>query len=606
MYKFTALLISVLLLGFSAVQAQDYRSIVQPKVAITGDEGGQPVEVEPYEFGPISYNSVYTSQLTWTVRNISVLSARGGSGYDLQSNGSTQEVWYDLANPGYVHAAFAWSSVCDNAWADRTSLYFGSTDGGDNWFELGAVPVNNGTTGRSGFPSIIGTSTGAAVLANHNNAAPHPTRSTIFIDNSAFEYNFTEYDPGLLPNNQGNAIWPMLAINDNDVLVFASSISGGDSFYVNTLDPPVFSGWQIFNGDQAETHSLNFSEGGKVGLAWIGGTGQDGNVYYTSSTDAGLTWSSPVTIFTAIPDPAVPGDIYGPIRGVNVNFYGEEPCVVFEAGWQTTAGTYYPGREADIRFWSPTMNGGVPKVIADSNNVSFFPNYGVADVQWHLGRPVIGRSQMHDYLLVGFQATTGEYWPGATGADSTAYFCGMFMYSSDGGETWSDPEQFTPTSTPSIDFRFVSIVPVAPVEPADDDIITVHLAMQGDPMPASTANGWNIMPPSITAEYYHFTAEILVVGVDDEIIANNFNLEQNYPNPFNPSTTINYTIAERSTVSLKVYDVLGNEVANLVNTTQEAGKYDVTFNASELSSGLYIYTLNTGNFTSSKKMMLLK
>jgi hypothetical protein len=57
---------------------------------------------------------------------------------------------------------------------------------------------------------------------------------------------------------------------------------------------------------------------------------------------------------------------------------------------------------------------------------------------------------------------------------------------------------------------------------------------------------------------------------------------------------------------LRVYDVLGNEVANLVNTTQEAGKYDVTFNASGLSSGLYIYTLNTGNFTSSKKMMLLK
>ncbi len=89
-----------------------------------------------------------------------------------------------------------------------------------------------------------------------------------------------------------------------------------------------------------------------------------------------------------------------------------------------------------------------------------------------------------------------------------------------------------------LDFRHVSIVPVAPVAPTDDDIITVHIAMQGDPMPASTANGWNIMPPSVTAQYYHFTSEILVVGVDDEIVANNFNLEQNYPNPFNPSTTI--------------------------------------------------------------------
>ena len=223
-----------------------------------------------------------------------------------------------------------------------------------------------------------------------------------------------------------------------------------------------------------------------------------------------------------------------------------------------------------------------------------------------MGRPVIGRSQMHDYLFVAFQTTTGEYWPGATGADSTAFFRGMFMYSKDGGETWTAPEQFTPTSTPSLDFRHVSIVPVAPVSPVDDDNITVHLVMPGDPMPASTVNGWNIMPPSITSQNYHFTTDILIVGVDDNIIANNFTLEQNYPNPFNPSTTINYTLAERSAITLKVYDVLGNEVASLVNTTQEAGKYNVKFDASSLSSGLYIYTLNTGNFTSSRKMMLLK
>jgi hypothetical protein len=603
MYKFTALLITVLLIGLNLTQAQDARSIVQPKTVVSGNEVGQPVEVDVFTAEPVSFGPVNSGSLLWTVNNITDRQ----SGYDLQSNGSTQQVWYDLNNPGYVHATYTYSGVCDNAWADRTSLYFGSTNGGTDWFELGGVPVNNGTTGRSGFPSIIGTSTGAAVISNHNNALPSPTtRATVFIDNSPFEYSFTNYDPGNVPG-AAQAIWPLLAINASDDIVFAASINGGDSFYVNTLSGGVFGGWQVFNGDQAETHSLNFSAGGKVGLAWIGGIGQDGDVRYIESNDNGLTWSAPLTIFTAIPDPAVPGDIYGPIRGVNVNFYGEEPAVVFEAGWQTTAGNYYPGREADIRFWSPNINSGVPKVIADSNNVSYFPNYGVADVMWHIGRPVIGRSEMHDFLLVAFQATTNEYWPGATAADSTAFFCGMFMYSSDGGETWSDPERFTPAETPPIDFRHVSIVPVAPVAPVpDDDIITVHLAMQGDPMPASTANGWNIMPPSVTAQYYHFTSEILVVGVDDEIVANNFNLEQNYPNPFNPSTTINYSLAERSSVSLKVYDVLGNEVANLVNTTQEAGQHNVTFDASGLSSGLYIYTLNTGNFTSSKKMMLLK
>jgi hypothetical protein len=606
MYKFTALLISVLLLGFSLTLAQDARSIVQPKIAITGDEIGQPNNnFDVFTSDPVSFGQVNSGSFVWTVNNITDRQ----SGYDLQSNGSTQQIWCDLNNPGYIHAVFTYSAVCDNAWADRTCLYFGTADNAATpWFELGAVPVNNGTSGRSGFPSIIGTSTGSAVIANHNNADQVATQTTIFIDNSPFEYSFTNYAPGAAPFNNGDAIWPLLSISDNDDIVFASSVNGGDSFYVNTLSGGVFGGWQTFNGDQAETHSLNYSDGGKVGLAWIGGVGQDGNCYYQESTDNGATWSTPVEIWTAVPDPALPTDIFGPIRGVNVNFYGEEPCVVYVAGWQTTAGTYYPGRESELHFWSPNMNGGVPKVLADTNNVPFYQNAsGVPDVLWNLGRPVIGRSQMLDYLFVAFQSTTGEYWPGASFADSTAFFQGMFMWSDDGGDTWSDPEVFTPTSTPSLDWRFASIVPVAPVNPApDDDIITVHLAMQGDPMPASTANGWNIMPPSITAQYYHFTTDILVVGVDDDLIANSFDLEQNYPNPFNPSTTINYTLGERSAVTLKVYDVLGNEVANLVNTTQEAGKHSINFDGANLASGLYIYSLNAGNFISSKKMMLLK
>jgi hypothetical protein len=602
MYKLTALLISVLLLGFSLTLAQDARSIVQPNIVISGNEVGDPTNnLQPVNFGPISFDRIFSSAgLVWTVNTIS----DQGSGYDLQSNGSTQEIWYDLNNPGYVHAVFAYSAVDDNAWADRTCLYYGTVDNGTTWFELGQVPVNNLVTGRSGFPSIVGTSTGAAVISNHNNSLPKPTtRASIFIDDSPFGFNFTDNDPGALPFNQGQGIWPILGINSSDDIILATSINGGDSFYVNTLSGGVFSGWQTWNGDQAETYALNVSDGGKVGLAYAGGTNADLDVWYQESADGGLTWSTPLKIWDAVPDGV--GDYFGCIRGVSVNFYGEEPAVVFECGWNTLTG-YYPGLPSEIRFWSPNINGGNTKAIADSNNVPFYPNYGVADVMYPMGRPVIGRSQTHDYLFVAFQVTTGEYWPGAGAADSTAYFKGMFTYSTDGGETWTTPEQFTPNSTPSLDFRHVSIVPVSPVNPTDEDVITVHLAMQGDPMPASTANGWNIMPPSVTANWYHFTTDIAVVGVDDNITVNSFNLEQNYPNPFNPSTTIKYSLAERSAVTLKVYDVLGNEVASLINATQEAGSHSVNFDASKLSSGLYIYTLNTGNFTSSKKMMLLK
>jgi len=92
----------------------------------------------------------------------------------------------------------------------------------------------------------------------------------------------------------------------------------------------------------------------------------------------------------------------------------------------------------------------------------------------------------------------------------------------------------------------------------------------------------------------------------DAGVPTQFALEQNYPNPFNPTTLISYQLPVASTVSLKVYDVLGREVATLVNERQEAGAYNIAFNAKTLSSGIYFYRLQAGNFVATKKMMLVK
>jgi hypothetical protein len=85
-----------------------------------------------------------------------------------------------------------------------------------------------------------------------------------------------------------------------------------------------------------------------------------------------------------------------------------------------------------------------------------------------------------------------------------------------------------------------------------------------------------------------------------------FTLEQNYPNPFNPTTTINYSIPEDGFVKLAVYNLLGQEVATLVNSFQKADRYEILFNANKLSSGLYIYKLETGNYETSRKLMFMK
>jgi hypothetical protein len=98
---------------------------------------------------------------------------------------------------------------------------------------------------------------------------------------------------------------------------------------------------------------------------------------------------------------------------------------------------------------------------------------------------------------------------------------------------------------------------------------------------------------------------ITSVGVD-ELLPEEFALFQNYPNPFNPSTTIRYNISQTAMVSLKVYDILGKEIATVVSTMQEPGRYAISFDASGLSSGMYFYSLRAGSYVSTKKLLLTK
>ncbi len=101
-------------------------------------------------------------------------------------------------------------------------------------------------------------------------------------------------------------------------------------------------------------------------------------------------------------------------------------------------------------------------------------------------------------------------------------------------------------------------------------------------------------------EYYNLSSEVNV-GIPTK-----FALSQNYPNPFNPSTKINFDVPSDGLVSLKIFDMSGKEVASLVNEVKTAGYYTLQFNAANLPSGVYLYTLSANNFTSTKKMTLLK
>jgi hypothetical protein len=102
---------------------------------------------------------------------------------------------------------------------------------------------------------------------------------------------------------------------------------------------------------------------------------------------------------------------------------------------------------------------------------------------------------------------------------------------------------------------------------------------------------------------YTYSGEILV---EVKVLPTEYSLSQNYPNPFNPSTIISYQIPEEGFVTIKLYDVIGNEVAILVNEQKSAGKYQITVNASNLNSGVYFFMLRAGKYTSTKKLILMK
>lgn len=128
--------------------------------------------------------------------------------------------------------------------------------------------------------------------------------------------------------------------------------------------------------------------------------------------------------------------------------------------------------------------------------------------------------------------------------------------------------------------------------------INIHVPADG----FSSVTDYELIGYEVSGKSYGTltNVEIETIGLKD------YKLHQNYPNPFNPTTTISYSVPESQIVELKVYDLLGNEVANLVNEYKNAGNHSVQFNASNLSSGIYFYKLKTVNFVQTKKLILLK
>ncbi|MBI5726234.1 MAG: T9SS type A sorting domain-containing protein [Ignavibacteriales bacterium] len=144
------------------------------------------------------------------------------------------------------------------------------------------------------------------------------------------------------------------------------------------------------------------------------------------------------------------------------------------------------------------------------------------------------------------------------------------------------------------------------MQPADtQEIAYAYILAQGTDHINSITIMKELVP--IALRNYLSAYKDITVGTDNaSVIPLYYELAQNYPNPFNPSTSIRFSITKTEMVTLKVFDVLGNEVKVLVNESKNAGKYNVPFNASHFASGIYFYTLTTPTYTKTNKMVFIK
>lgn len=512
---------------------------------------------------------------------------------------------------------------------------FGATDNFSAFDETNVTSGSN-TYGWGNMQVCVGGALdGSVLMFSHSNGSAY--HSVIDLTNLA---PVTPFPTVAVPGNFPSFVYlsdGTILMDNTNFIFYASSDYGAtfDSlFFVGDGDPNfVFSAANT----PAELPIVKSDDG--MYLATVGGfdgvfqSGNTDGLYWYGSTDGGATWGGLAAGKGSGTNPEYGQVInrnYAPYftnfaqLNYNVSNDGVTHIVCNGYGEGTLPGTTDTVNTFPIYYWNSSAQDwmaltdplteapgdGFGNVVTGGTTTRLYPGNGIGQAYPNVstsddGRVVFVAWQGFEYTgAIGSSAW--NIYPGDGSAETGPIYYTDLYYSvsEDFGATWSAPgilkgDADVMECYPYLARRIAFV----------GDQATVHYMYQEDAIPGSGIFNGQVAGQNLLSDdtrWLYDSMTFTVLSNDDEIIVNNFSLEQNYPNPFNPSTTINYSLSERSAVSLKIYDVLGNEVSSLVNTTQEAGKYDIQFNASGLSSGLYIYTLNAGNFTSSKKMMLLK
>ncbi|MBS4032967.1 MAG: T9SS type A sorting domain-containing protein [Ignavibacterium sp.] len=229
--------------------------------------------------------------------------------------------------------------------------------------------------------------------------------------------------------------------------------------------------------------------------------------------------------------------------------------------------------------------------------------------------PTISVSENGQIVLIAWSVPeyTGEpgvsslnIYPGDGGAFSTPVYYTDYLanISYDGGQTWSPDNIFPLKNRQNILETFLSLNKKINYDDITGKIRADYFYIV-DEIPGLSYWGQN--SPSDSNVWYYDSLVLFTTPVHNDLISvYDYSLSQNYPNPFNPVTKINYSLAHYGKITIKVFDILGREISTLINEEKPAGNHTVEFNASYLASGVYIYRLQSGDYISSKMLLLLK
>lgn len=356
------------------------------------------------------------------------------------------------------------------------------------------------------------------------------------------------WGPEIPITDSAHVQYPSISVSAQFVHVAVSALT--EIYYVRSTD-----GGQSWNNKVQLTLDTNIVNRGPVSIAASGsnvhtvwrddrnGNG-NGEIYYKRSSDNGASWGPDVRLTVDTMMSQFPTLA---VNGSTVHVVWEDFRDDMLGGWEIYYKRSLDGGttwEPDRRFTENGSGSSDPTIAVNGSNV---------------------------YLI----------WN-----DSEMGYGLHYNFSTDNGTSWNNHNLITENAMP--------FFPSVAVSGSAVHVVWFDIRFIGLGVPDEI--------------YYKYnpTGSITEVNSSVDLLPNTFALFQNYPNPFNPNTRIQYSINSREFVSLKVYDVLGDEIAALVNEEKSAGTYEVEFKGSQLSSGMYFYNLTSGSFSETKKMILMK